>query len=61
MTGWSDSEIAPRLIFTVQQDNRTALQQTQRLQPTQGLQRTQGDSPSYAAIPLPNGWLIVEI
>jgi beta-lactamase regulating signal transducer with metallopeptidase domain len=54
-TEWSGSEIAPRLIFTVQQTDRTLPQGTQ------GLHRTQGDSPSYAAIPLPNGWLIVEI
>jgi hypothetical protein len=49
MTEWSNSEIAPQLIFTVQQTNGTSLK------------RTQGDSPSYTAIPLPNGWLIVEI
>jgi hypothetical protein len=55
MTEWSESETAPQLIFTVQRTDRTLLQRTPRPQPTQG------DSPSYAAIPLPNGWLIVEI
>jgi len=49
MTQWSDRDIAPQLVFTVQQTSRTAFK------------RTQGDSPSYAAIPIPNGWLIVEI
>jgi hypothetical protein len=49
MTGWSESEIAPQLIFTVQRTDRPSMQ------------RTQGEKPSYAAIPLPNGWLIVEI
>jgi beta-lactamase regulating signal transducer with metallopeptidase domain len=49
MTEWSDSDMSPHLVFTVAQTSRPSHN------------RTQVNRPSFAAIPLPNGWLIVQI
>ncbi len=57
MTEWSDSGPAPRLVFTVERRIR--------ISPSQGSGQSpdpnQENQPRYAALPLPNGWLIVEI
>jgi beta-lactamase regulating signal transducer with metallopeptidase domain len=54
MTEWSDMDMAPQLVFTVAQSTGTSHKQT-------SLNRDGENRPSYAAIPIPNGWLIVEI
>jgi beta-lactamase regulating signal transducer with metallopeptidase domain len=54
MTGWTDMDDAPQLVFTVSRDVRGPGTRAQ-------------DKPvrvnrfSYAAVPIPNGWLIVRI
>jgi beta-lactamase regulating signal transducer with metallopeptidase domain len=64
MTGWSDMDMAPQLIFTVAQSTGTSRNQT----PLNGasidrtpLNQNGENRPRYAAIPLPNGWLIIQI
>jgi hypothetical protein len=49
MTEWSNSDMPPQLVFTVAETSRAAHN------------RTPVHRPSFAAIPLPNGWLIVQI
>jgi len=61
MTEWSDSEAAPRVVFTVERRVRfypiQSPDQIQDWSPDQ----SQANQPRYAAVPLQNGWLIVEI
>jgi beta-lactamase regulating signal transducer with metallopeptidase domain len=54
MTEWSDMDMPPQLVFTVAQPSGTSHKQT-------SVNRNGENRPRYAAIPLPNGWLIVEI
>jgi hypothetical protein len=54
LTEWSDADAAPQVVF--------AVQRTIRVSPDRSAAgQTQGNQPSYAAVPLPNGWLIVQI
>jgi hypothetical protein len=57
MTEWSDTDIAPQLVFTVQHEVRVAPQQN----PDQDSERKQTSQPRFAAVPFANGWLIVQI
>ncbi|MDR3773131.1 MAG: M56 family metallopeptidase [Terracidiphilus sp.] len=57
MTEWSDGEAAPQLVFTVERGIRVSPNQAHWQEPD----RFQQNQPRYAALPLPNGWLIVEI
>jgi beta-lactamase regulating signal transducer with metallopeptidase domain len=59
MTDWSDMDMAPQLVFTVAQSSGTSHKQSSVNRTS--LNRDGENRPSYAAIPIPNGWLIVEI
>jgi hypothetical protein len=55
MTAWSDSsDTAPQLVLTVAPGLQTPGEQTQNKQ-------TQEHRVSYAAVPIPYGWLIIQI
>jgi beta-lactamase regulating signal transducer with metallopeptidase domain len=54
MTGWSDMEALPQMLLTVAPDNSAPRQRINGMQP-------QFNRISYAAVRLPDGWLIVEI
>jgi beta-lactamase regulating signal transducer with metallopeptidase domain len=49
MTGWTDMDAAPQVVFTVSRGDRGSRM------------KAQGNRVSYAAVPIPNGWLIVRI
>jgi hypothetical protein len=57
MTEWSDSGPAPQVVFAVERRVRIAPLKSPALNP----EPRQANQPRYAALPLPNGWLIVEI
>lgn len=57
LTEWSDSEAAPHLVFAVERRVRISPMQG----PDQNPHPEQTNQPRYAALPLPNGWLIVQI
>ncbi len=57
MTEWSDGEAAPQLVFAVERRIRVSPSQAPGQKPDQ----FQQNQPRYAALPLPNGWLIVQI
>jgi hypothetical protein len=57
MTEWSDADVAPQLVYTVQHEVRVAPEQT----PDPDSERKQTSQPRFAAVPFANGWLIVQI
>jgi len=54
MTAWSDSEAAPQLVLTIAPGDRTPGKQIPGTQ-------SQEHRVSYAAVPIPYGWLIIQI
>jgi hypothetical protein len=54
MTDWSDPDMMPQLVLTVEQTSRSPQHQGQGK--TAQIYRV-----SYAAVPTPDGWLLVEI
>jgi len=76
MTTWTETEIAPHMVLTVEHRVRTE----EAMAPTEsarGIDRTQKDDraktqqtwaepvkermPRYAAVPFANGWLVIQI
>lgn len=57
MTAWSESGPAPQVVFAVERRIRISPMES----PGESAAPNQTNQPRYAALPLPNGWLIVEI
>jgi len=59
MTEWSDQGPAPRVVFAVERS--VLVSPLPGANQDSGSERRRPMQPRYAALPLPNGWLIVEI
>jgi len=57
LTEWNDQGPMPQIVFAVERRVRTSAAQG----PEQEPDRIETSQPRFAALPLPNGWLIVEI
>jgi beta-lactamase regulating signal transducer with metallopeptidase domain len=57
MTEWSDADVMPQLVFTVQREVRLGPEQSAETDAA----RRQTSQPRFAAVPFANGWLIVQI